>query len=74
VRGLAERFGKSAVLVETAPDDGRGISHSTWMIVAASTSFLNRSEVQAARKDAWPQPSAIVWTDDFASVWRVLKP
>jgi hypothetical protein len=74
VRGLAEALGLDALLVETRPDESRGISRSTWMILTSNQAFLNQPEVLAAAASSDPSTgAALAWTDDFASLWGVLK-
>jgi hypothetical protein len=74
VRGLAEALGLDALLVETRPDENRGISRSTWMILTSNQAFLSQPEVLAAAAASDPSTGvALVWTDDFASLWGVLK-
>jgi hypothetical protein len=75
VRGLAEALGLQAVLVETSPDESRGISRSTWMILTSNEAFLQQQEVSAAvaSSASGASPGVLAWTDDFASLWPVLK-
>jgi hypothetical protein len=78
VRGLAEALRLEALLVETRPDESRGISRSTWMILTSNQAFLNQPEVLAAASAPSAAAGAssgakLAWTDDFASLWGVLK-
>jgi len=76
VRGLAEVLGLDTLLVETRRDEGRGVSPSTWMILTSNEAFCRQDEVLAATADSASAASsraAFVWTDDFASLWPVLK-
>jgi spermidine synthase len=75
VRGLSESLGLSATLVETEPDESRGVSHSTWMILTSNEEFRRQPDVVAAAESSPSTSSgpALAWTDDFASLWRVLK-
>jgi hypothetical protein len=76
VRGLAKVLGMEALLVETSPDESRGISRSTWMILTSSEAFCRQQEVIAAAassSSAMSSRATLMWTDDFASLWRVLK-
>jgi hypothetical protein len=76
VRGIAEALGMEEVLIETHREESRGISDSTWMIVTSNEAFCADREVRAAAAASAPTLSsrgALSWTDDFASVWRVLK-
>ena len=76
VRGLADALGMPALLLETEPDESRGISRSTWMILTRDEAFRQQPAVLAAATSADASASsdaALAWTDDFASLWRVLK-
>jgi hypothetical protein len=76
VRGLADALGMQAMLVETAPDESHGISRSTWMILTKNDKFRGKPEVLAMARSSESSTSsrtALAWTDDFASLWRVLK-
>jgi uncharacterized membrane protein YhaH (DUF805 family) len=75
VRGLSESLGMDAMLVETEPDESRGVSHSTWMILTRNEEFRRQPDVAAAAESSPSTSSgpALTWTDDFASLWRVLK-
>jgi hypothetical protein len=73
-RGLARRLGWKAVLFVSGPDEQTGESQAYWVLVTANSDFLKRSglEQQAARWSGGDS-SPITWTDDFASLWHVLK-
>jgi spermidine synthase len=73
-RGLARRLGWKAVLFVSGPDEQTGESQAHWVLVTANSDFLKRSglEQQAARWSGGDS-SPITWTDDFASLWHVLK-
>jgi hypothetical protein len=74
VHGLAEALGMRALLVETVPDESRGTSQSTWMVLTTNEAFLRQPAVAAAAETAASPPSeTLAWTDDFASLWGVLK-
>ena len=76
VRGLAEELGMEALFVETTPDESHGISRSTWMILTSNEAFCRQQDVVAAvsaSASAAPSSNVLSWTDDFASLWPVLK-
>jgi hypothetical protein len=76
VHGVAETLGMSAMVVKTVHDEDRGISESTWMVLTADEQFGRQpavaAAVEASLDSSEPEP-ALAWTDDFASLWGVLK-
>jgi len=74
VRGLAAHLGWRAGLVTSALDLRYGIVPATWVLVSNNHAFWDMS---AVRHDVTPwlpgSRPPLVWTDDFTSLWRVLK-
>jgi hypothetical protein len=68
-RGLAEHLGWKAVQFVSGEDERTGESSATWVLMTANTSFLERME---GKTTAWTRPP-LIWTDDFASLWHVLR-
>ncbi|MBI2823721.1 MAG: fused MFS/spermidine synthase [Planctomycetia bacterium] len=89
VLGLAKEFGKQAFYVDASGDDpkrrraGRGYYPSSWAIITSNEEFLKDEQVQAAfASDGSSRGAArhfgrdvkpILWTDDYGSLWQVLK-
>ena len=74
VHGLAAHCGCEVGLVANAGDDATGVSEATWMVLAKNDTFLQAPEVtMAAKKPAGVPQRSLLWTDDFASLWQVLK-
>ena len=74
VRGLAELRGTTALFFLDPGDRERAVSRSTWMIMTKNQEFLADEVARAAvEKPTDPDIPALVWTDDFASLWQVLK-
>ncbi|HUV37987.1 MAG TPA: fused MFS/spermidine synthase [Planctomycetota bacterium] len=72
VRGFAEEFGRTAVLVEDWAVADKGIYGGTWVLVTQNEDFLNSDRYASVR--AWPKGAEpLVWTDDYSSLFRVLK-
>ncbi|MGA2596148.1 MAG: fused MFS/spermidine synthase [Bryobacteraceae bacterium] len=70
VRGLARHLGWQAVSFLAPENEEMGESRSLWVLVTANTEFLKRPAI--ARADS-RGGQVIDWTDDFASLWHVLK-
>lgn len=78
VQGLAEPLGWRVWRVESPADPAQGVIRAVWMVMAAKEHDLPAELLQAAdapSADVPPAESArsMLWTDDFAPVWRVLK-
>jgi hypothetical protein len=74
VRAIAERFGLQALQVKSKGDDARASSDADWVILTKNQKFLSQEEVKAA-VTPWSDQDGrpLLWTDDFASLWQVLK-
>jgi hypothetical protein len=71
-RGMAEHLGWTAVQIESADDAKTGESSARWVVLTTNQRFLERVGL-AHRFSAWSSRAPIIWTDDFASLWHVLK-
>ena len=73
-RGLAQHLGWQAAELVSTDHIATGESSSNWVLITANTDFLKRPEIAGATvRWAGKQRPAITWTDDFASLWHVLK-
>lgn len=74
VRGLAQHLNWNAgqILAEDSPSTGE--DSSSWVLLTDDVALL-RKIVQPAAHVGWnyPDRKPILWTDDFASLWHVLK-
>ena len=73
-RGLARRLGWKAALVVSGQHDETGENSAKWVLITANTGVLAQPGV-ADRVSPWSDGDRppITWTDDFASLWQVLK-
>ena len=73
-RGLARHLGWKAALFASGPNEETGESTSRWVLITENSSFLQQPDV-AARTSGWTDGGRppITWTDDFASLWHVLR-
>jgi hypothetical protein len=72
-RGMAAHLGWKAVLLDSPGNTETGESASRWVAMAADAAVLERGSMKS-RTSAWPESSTpLIWTDDFASLWHVLK-
>jgi hypothetical protein len=65
-RGVALHLGWSAVEIVSKDDPETGESSSTWVLISERPGLWQKSS-------AWSNRAPIIWTDDFASLWQVLK-
>jgi hypothetical protein len=74
VRALAEHLGWGAAMVLSADDPKLGEDSSRWVLVTGNQDFL-RNPAIAENATGWTLPARppVLWTDDFASLWHVLK-
>ncbi len=71
-RGMARYLGWTAVEIVSKDDDKIGENSSRWVIMTSNQDFLERAGwVQLGSH--WSSRAPITWTDDFASLWHVLK-
>jgi hypothetical protein len=74
VRAQADAIGCQAVMVRSADDAKLAIGKSDWMIVTNNEDFLGNDMVEKTlEKKRSPGPAPLLWTDDFASLWQILK-
>jgi len=71
-RGMANHLGWTAVQILSGDDAATGESSSRWVLLTSNRDFLERAGL-AHRLSGWSSRAPIVWTDDFASLWHVLK-
>jgi hypothetical protein len=70
----AQQLGKEAVIVNHEVDNSKGAYPATWILVGSRNGFLGQSEIEKAGQ-VLPAvgPDVQPWTDDYSSLWRVLK-
>jgi hypothetical protein len=71
-RGMAEYLGWTAVQIISGDDTETGESSSRWVLLTSNQDFLERAGL-AHQLSGWSKRAPILWTDDFASLWHVMK-
>jgi hypothetical protein len=73
-RGMAQHLGWKSTLFLSGMDQKTGESSSHWVLLTPNAAFLEKPDV-AAQAFGWPLRGGhpILWTDDFASLWHVLR-
>jgi len=69
----AEHAGLSAVLVSSPDDEDTGGYAADWVLVTANRDFLSLPEIQGIAEEIDPKPGLRLWTDDYSSLWPVVK-
>ncbi|MGH9524591.1 MAG: fused MFS/spermidine synthase [Terriglobales bacterium] len=72
VRGAAARLGMKVVVMENAPDDDHEVFDSTWVLVS-DHELPYKEELFRAGEVTVAQGRQVLWTDDYSSVWSLLK-
>jgi hypothetical protein len=74
IRGLAQHLNWNAAQILAGDDPATGEDGSSWVIVTENLELLQKI-TQEAPHVGWTDPKRkpILWTDDFASLWHVLK-
>jgi hypothetical protein len=71
-RGMADYLGWSARQIISGDDPATGETTSRWVLMTSSQAFLERAGLEH-HLSGWSRRAPILWTDDFASLWPVLK-
>lgn len=71
-RGLAAHMGWPAYLFLSGEHNETGESGSRWVLITDNAELLKRPTV-AGSKSGWGDTAPIGWTDDFVSLWHVVK-
>jgi hypothetical protein len=72
-RGLAQHLGWPARMVIGLFDSHSGESNSRWVLLAENAETLNKYGIRDTFLASGAPPARITWTDDFASLWHVLR-
>ena len=74
-QGLARHLGWHTANIVTASNEDTGESSSNWVVATSDEAFLERSGLagQSVHWKAGKEHPPITWTDDFASLWQVLR-
>jgi SAM-dependent methyltransferase len=74
VAAAAASLGREAVIVNHQVAVGWGVYPSTWIILGSHDGFLGRAAAEKAGQILPSGPAGpSLWTDDYSSLWRVLK-
>ncbi|HET9837722.1 MAG TPA: fused MFS/spermidine synthase, partial [Candidatus Angelobacter sp.] len=69
----AEHAGLSAVMVSSAEDEYTGGYAADWVLVTSNREFLELPKISQAAEKISPKPGLRLWTDDYSSLWPIMK-
>jgi hypothetical protein len=67
-RGMAGYLGWPVIQINSTDDSATGESAARWVVMTSDQGFLERLQ-----SSGWSGKPPILWTDDFASLWPILK-
>ena len=73
VAAAAKWLGKEAVVVNHEVNSSKGIYPTTWILVGNPSGFLGQPEIEKAGQVLSASQQLQLWTDNYSSLWRVLK-
>jgi SAM-dependent methyltransferase len=73
VKAAAESFGNTVRLITTEGDRSREIYRSSWALVSSDRIFFEREALRGVAHEIPPPTNFRIWTDDYSSVFAVLK-
>jgi SAM-dependent methyltransferase len=71
-RGLAAHLGWPAFLFASGPREQTGETSSHWVLITANSELMKQPLV-AGSVSGWDEFAPIEWTDDFVSLWHVVR-
>lgn len=73
VEGAAAQLGKEAILVNNGDDHQRGIYSASWILMGSPEGFYGKDAMEEAGAILLPTARERAWTDDYSSVFRIIK-
>lgn len=73
VEAAARKLGKRTLTVSNGPDDNHGIFSATWVLLTGASDFPFRNSLARAGQLLPPASREVLWTDDYSSVFPLLK-
>lgn len=73
VERIATSLGKATLLVETEDDEAGDCFGTTWVLVASEARLFAHKIFDGAGHPVPSRPGAPLWTDDYSSLYRILK-
>jgi SAM-dependent methyltransferase len=71
--GMAQRAGFQYLPVESPAMPEQGCYHADWALLSKNQAFLRQPVFLSLGSTHAPLPAAMMWTDDFSNMYRLLK-
>jgi hypothetical protein len=72
-KGLAKHLDASWVRISNPPNGDGTVRHAVWVVITKHKFFLNAQGILRAASTPEHEREALLWTDDFSSLWHVLR-
>jgi hypothetical protein len=73
IRGISQELQLTGVIIDTSSSYATGAYYSTWALFSQNQKFFDDPVIVAAvQASAVHDSPAVIWTDDYASLWQVL--
>jgi SAM-dependent methyltransferase len=73
VKLAATHFGKHAWWVKSAPDQSKAVAPAVWVLVSSRAAMAPADGLTPLTADAGSRPALQPWTDDYSSIYGILK-
>ncbi len=73
IQRLAEKTGLEAIAINTAGNPKTGAEAAEWVLLSATAETLEKPPLRGAGKALPRMPDVRMWTDDYSSLFRLLK-
>ena len=73
VAAITKEFGLSMATIADDDELDWWIYGTTWILVTRDKAFLAQEEIHEAADDPPKKPRLVLWTDDHASLYEILK-
>jgi SAM-dependent methyltransferase len=73
IQAIADGSGTEGCICESGEDPERGTLSATWALLTNNDSFLEADFVALLVRPLPEKAEPVVWTDDYGSLWQVLR-
>lgn len=73
VKLSSDYYGRQARLVDVKPDESKGLSGSTWVLISDRADTLDAKTLNGFATTMGSMSSIRPWTDEYSSVYRILR-
>lgn len=73
VIGLAQQFGLDFAVISDDHDENWWIYNTTWILLSKNKAWIESAEIRGAADASHQSRPPVLWTDDHASLYQILK-